>query len=74
MTLFITCPSCMIEVWGWQRTCFACGAACRPRPAASPQNRGRQSAMASSGASIVDLRGNYLRDRDQAMSHKRTGC
>ena len=54
MKLFATCPSCTIEMWGWQRTCFACGAACRPSPATPPETRGRQLAMAGNGASIFE--------------------
>ncbi len=36
MTLFATCPSCTIEIWGWQRTCSACVAAFSPSSVASP--------------------------------------
>jgi hypothetical protein len=37
MKLFATCPSCTIDIWGWQRTCSACEAASSARPAESPE-------------------------------------
>jgi hypothetical protein len=54
MKLFAECPSCTIDLWGWQRTCSDCEAAFSPSPATSPETRGHQSATASSGASIFD--------------------
>jgi hypothetical protein len=46
MTLFATCPSCTIEMWGWQRTCSVCATASRPSPVASPATCDRADAAA----------------------------
>jgi hypothetical protein len=52
MKLFTTCQSCTIELWGWQRTCSACGTACSPSPASPPETRGRQGAGLDAGAQL----------------------
>jgi hypothetical protein len=58
MNLFATCPSCTVEVWGWQRMCSGCVAASRlsadsvvPRSPAEIQERCTAKATVRDGIS-----------------------